>query len=404
MRGSFKEIINLAINQTLSRTIITSGTTLLPTLSLYFFGGGVINDFAFTFLVGILTGTYSSIYIASAFVLWWHKGERPVIGLVQSRVALADSAVHTGAGLSSDSHGLAIIEIEWWHYVTFIIAVLFVIALDLGVFHREARVIGFREAMGWSLLWFTLAMVFASTLVPTLGKDNAAVHLLGYILELSLSMDNVFVIALIFGYFRVPLALQHRVLFWGIMGAIVMRGALIFAGAALIKQFHWLLYVLGGFLVVTGVRMLFGGETKVEPERNPILRLARRFFPVSRDFDGQKFITTIDGCRMLTPMALVLIMVETTDLVFALDSIPAIFAITRDEFIVFTSNVFAILGLRSLYFALAGAIAYFRYLKVGLSLVLAFIGVKVLLGFWELKIDIGWALGTDRDDSPSPPA
>ncbi|MGE4181736.1 MAG: TerC/Alx family metal homeostasis membrane protein, partial [Limisphaerales bacterium] len=198
----------------------------------------------------------------------------------------------------------------------------------------------------------------------------------------------------IFSYFGVPLRFQHRVLFWGILGAIIMRGALIFAGAALIKQFHWLLYVLGGFLVVTGVRMLFGGETKVEPDRNLVLRLARRFFPVSRGFDGQKFITTVDGCRMLTPMALVLIMVETTDLVFALDSIPAIFAITRDEFIVFTSNVFAILGLRSLYFALAGAIAYFRYLKVGLSLVLAFIGVKMLLGFWELKIDIGWALGT----------
>lgn len=206
-------------------------------------------------------------------------------------------------------------------------------------------------------------------------------------------MDNVFVIALIFSYFGVPLRFQHRVLFWGILGAIVMRGVMIGAGAALIQQFHWLWYVLGAFLIITGLKMLFGGDTKVEPERNPVLRMARKLFPVTTEFDGQKFVTRREGQRVLTPMALVLIMVETTDLVFALDSIPAIFAVTQDEFIVFTSNVFAILGLRSLYFALAGAIAYFRYLKVGLSLVLVFIGVKMLLGIWNLKIDIGWALG-----------
>lgn len=238
-----------------------------------------------------------------------------------------------------------------------------------------------------------VASTFGMWLYRGRSREDGLEFLTGYLIELSLSMDNVFVIALIFAYFGVPLRFQHRVLFWGIMGAIVMRGAMIAAGAALITRFHWLLYVLGGFLVVTGMRMLFGGEAKVEPERNPVLRLARRLFPVSDHFDGQRFVTRVDGRRMLTPMALVLVMVETTDLVFALDSIPAIFAVTQDQFIVFTSNVFAILGLRSLYFALAGAIAYFQYLKVGLSLVLVFIGAKMLLGFWELIIDIGWSLG-----------
>lgn len=285
-------------------------------------------------------------------------------------------------------------QITAWHWAGFVLAVVVLLALDLGVFHRKAREVRLREAMGWTGFWVLLALSFGFWIYQTKSREHGLQFLTGYLIELSLSMDNVFVIALIFSYFAVPLRFQHRVLFWGIMGAIVMRGVMIGAGAALIKQFHWLLYVLGAFLVFTGVRMLFGGENKVEPERNPVLRLARRFFPVSNHFDGQKFLTHVDGRRVLTPMALVLIMVETTDLVFALDSIPAIFAITRDEFIVFTSNVFAILGLRSLYFALAGAIAYFRYLKVGLSLVLVFIGVKMLLAIWELKIDISWALGT----------
>ena len=281
-----------------------------------------------------------------------------------------------------------------WHWAGFVLAVVVLLALDLGVFHRKAREVRLREAMGWTVLWVLLALSFGLWIYRAQSRNDGLQFLTGYLIELSLSMDNVFVIALIFGYFGVPLRFQHRVLFWGIMGAIVMRGVMIGAGAALIKQFHWLLYVLGAFLVVTGVKMLFGGDTKVEPEKNLVLRLARRFFPISHQFDGQKFVTRVAGRRMLTPMAMVLIMVETTDLVFALDSIPAIFAITQDEFIVFTSNVFAILGLRSLYFALAGAIAYFRYLKVGLSLVLVFIGVKMLLGIWKLQMDIGWALGT----------
>lgn len=284
-------------------------------------------------------------------------------------------------------------EITVWHWGGFIAAVVFLLALDLGVFHRRAHEVRFREALGWTTFWVLLALSFGFWLYRGRSREEGLEFLTGYLIELSLSMDNVFVIALIFGYFGVPLRFQHRVLFWGILGAIIMRGVMIAAGAALIREFHWLLYVLGAFLVVTGLRMLFAGDTKVEPEKNLVLRLARRFFPISRDFDGQKFVTLANGQRMLTPMAMVLIMVETTDLVFALDSIPAIFAVTRDEFIVFTSNVFAILGLRSLYFALAGAIAYFRFLKIGLSLVLVFIGIKMLLGMFDLKIDIGWALG-----------
>ncbi|HMO66150.1 MAG TPA: TerC family protein, partial [Verrucomicrobiota bacterium] len=280
-----------------------------------------------------------------------------------------------------------------WHWAVFVGAVVVLLALDLGVFHREARRVRLREALAWTSLFFTLACGFAVWLHFAHERRLALEFFTGYLIELSLSMDNVFVIALIFGYFRVPREFQHRVLFWGILGALVMRGVLILVGAALIREFHWLLYVLGAVLVVTGVRMLFAKEEGVHPEKNPFVRLARRMFPVSGEFEGQRFLTRLDGRRALTPLALVLVMVETTDLVFALDSIPAIFAITRNEFIVFTSNVFAILGLRSLYFALAGAMEYFRYLKVGLSLVLVFIGVKMLLGLWGVVMPIGWALG-----------
>jgi tellurite resistance protein TerC len=216
-------------------------------------------------------------------------------------------------------------------------------------------------------------------LVPLRGSEAAEQFVLGYILELSLSMDNVFVIALIFGYFRVPLEYQHRVLFWGILGAFVMRGLMIGLGAALVARFEWILYVFGAFLLFTGVKMVFADQEGVNPERNPVIRWARRVCPVTTNFDGQNFTTRLEGRLALTPLALVLLMVETTDLVFAVDSIPAIFGVTRDPFIVFTSNVFAILGLRSLYFVLAGAIAYFRYLKVGLAFVLVFIGLKMLL-------------------------
>ncbi len=273
----------------------------------------------------------------------------------------------------------AAMEIAWWHYALFVVGVLFVLAFDLGVFHRRAHVVRFREALGWSILWFCLAMAFAGSLALEWNRDAAQKFVLGYILELSLSMDNVFVIALIFGYFRVPLEFQHRVLFWGVLGAFVMRGVMIGLGAALVARFDWVLYVFGAFLLFTGIRMIFSSNEGVQPEKNPIIRLAQKFCRVSREFDGQKFCTKVRGQHALTPLALVLLMVETTDLVFAVDSIPAIFGVTRDPFIVFTSNVFAILGLRSLYFVLAGAIVYFRYLKIGLSFVLVFIGVKMLL-------------------------
>ena len=264
----------------------------------------------------------------------------------------------------------------WVGFVVFILALL---SLDLGVVHRKAHVVSFREALGWSVVWFTLAMAFALGLVPTRGREDALEFVTGYLVELSLSMDNVFVIALLFAYFRVPAQYQHRVLFWGILGALVMRGAMIGAGVALIHRFHWMLYVFGGFLVFTGIKMMVVDDEGVHPERNPVLRLARRFFPVTTEFEGDRFFTRLNGRRALTPLALVLLLVETTDLIFALDSIPAIFSVTQKGFIIFTSNVFAILGLRSLYFLLAGAIAAFRYLKIGLSIVLIFIGAKMLL-------------------------
>jgi tellurite resistance protein TerC len=201
-------------------------------------------------------------------------------------------------------------------------------------------------------------------------------------------MDNVFVMALIFAYFQVPDKYQHRVLFWGIMGALIMRGVMIGAGAALIAKFHWVLYLLGAFLVYSGAKIIFTEDEGVHPDKNPVLKLARKFYPVSEGFEGQKFFTTMNGRRALTPLALVLLMVETTDLVFAIDSIPAIFAVTTKPFIIFTSNVFAILNLRSLYFLLSGAIRYFRYLKVGLSLVLMFIGVKMVLPFLQKELGI----------------
>jgi tellurite resistance protein TerC len=297
----------------------------------------------------------------------------------------------------------ALIEITAWHYAGFILCVLFFLALDLGVFHREAHVVKFKEALGWTTVWFTLAMVFAGVVRWGRGREEALEFVTGYLIELSLSMDNVFVIALIFSYFRVPPQYQHRVLFWGIMGALIMRGVMIWAGAALIQRFDWMLYVFGVFLVFTGIKMMLVSDDGVHPEKNPVFRLTKKLFPVTHDFHGQHFTVQQAGRLVLTPLALVLVLVETTDLIFALDSIPAIFAVTDKPFIVFTSNVFAILGLRSLYFVLAGAIGFFRYLKYGLSIVLVFIGVKMLLDphahageaatyWWQVKIPISVSL------------
>ncbi len=272
---------------------------------------------------------------------------------------------------------LGFINITMVHWVGFIVCVLIFLALDLGVFHRKAHVVSFKEALGWTFVWFTLAMLFALLLRPARGEKEALEFVTGYLIELSLSMDNVFVIALIFAYFKIPAEYQHRVLFWGILGALIMRGAMIAVGVVLISLISWVLYIFGAFLVYSGIKMMLV-ETDVEPEKNRVLRLARKLYPITPFLDGQKFFSRSNGRLALTPLALVLLMVETTDLIFAVDSIPAIFAVTQKPFIIFTSNVFAILGLRSLYFVLAGALAYFRYLKYGLSIVLVFIGIKML--------------------------
>ena len=271
------------------------------------------------------------------------------------------------------------VEITPWHWAGFILCVLIFLALDLGLFHRRARVVKFREAAAWSAVWFALAMAFAAAMAHWRGPEEAVQFTTGYIIELSLSLDNILVIALIFAWFRIPSQFQHRLLFWGILGALVMRGAMIAAGVELINRFDWVLYLFGAFLVFAGVKMLFSGKETVQPEKNLALRLARKLFAVSPDLDGQKFSTRLDGRFALTPLALVLLLIETTDLIFAVDSVPAVFSVTRKAFIVFTSNIFAIIGLRSMFFLLEGALGYFRYLKIGLSVVLAFVGLKMLL-------------------------
>jgi len=280
---------------------------------------------------------------------------------------------------------LAAIQITPWHWAAFVAGIGISLGLDLGVFHRRARVVSFKEALGWTTAWFALAMLFAGALVPLRGREPAVQFLTGYLIELSLSMDNVFVIALIFAHFGVPSAYQHRLLFWGILGALLMRGALIGGGVALIAWLHWIFYLLGGLLVFSGFKMMVV-EHEVDPAKNRVVRLARRLYPVAPGFDGQKLTTIWQGRRALTPLALALLMVETADLVFALDSLPAIFAVTQDAFIIFTSNVFAIVGLRSLYVVLAGALEYFRYLKIGLAIVLIFIGAKMLAQIWAFDL------------------
>src|SRR3989475_1276008 len=240
------------------------------------------------------------------------------------------------------------LEITPLHWAGFIVVVLILLSFDLGVFHRHAHVVRFREALVWSTIWLVLSLGFCGALIPLRNREEAIEFFTGYIIELSLSMDNVFVIAMIFAYFRVPLEYQHRVLFWGILGALIMRGVMIGLGAALINRFDWVLQVLGVILIFSGMKMIFFGDRPPDPEKNVVLRLARNLFPVTDGFDGQKFLARLDGRAALTPLALVLLMVETTDLIYAVDSIPAIFAVTKKPFIVFTSNVFAILGLIAL--------------------------------------------------------
>jgi tellurite resistance protein TerC len=269
-------------------------------------------------------------------------------------------------------------EITPWYWLCFIAFILVCLALDLGVFHRRAHAVKLSETIAWSVFWVVLALLFALSLVAWRTREEAIQFTTGYVIELSLSLDNILVMALIFAYFRVPLEWQHRLLFWGILGALAMRGVMIAAGVALINSFNWVLYLFGAFLVIAGFKMLFSRK-QMEPEKNLVLRIARRFLPVSPNTDGQKFFTRLNGKFALTPLALVLLLIETTDLIFAVDSVPAVFSVTRKAFIVFSSNVFAILGLRTMYFLLADALGYFRYLKVGLSVVLVFFGAKMLL-------------------------
>src|SRR6266478_9811900 len=279
-----------------------------------------------------------------------------------------------------------------WLWIGFNVFVLAMLALDLGVFHRKAHAVSIKEASLWSVVWITLAMAFNAGVYFFSGPEPALQFFTGYLIEKSLSVDNIFVFGLLFTYFNVPAAYQHRVLFWGVLGALVMRGILIVLGTSLLDTFHWIIYLFGAFLIFTGVRMAFHKEEEVHPERNPLLNLVRRIVPVTHGYERDRFIVRRAGQVLVTPLLLVLLVVETTDLIFALDSIPAIFAVTLDPFIVFTSNVFAILGLRSLYFVLAGAIAYFRFLKLGLSVVLVFIGVKMLLVKTSYHISTGLSL------------
>jgi len=264
-------------------------------------------------------------------------------------------------------------------WIGFILFVLAMLGLDLGVFHRRAHEVRVREALLWTAVWITLALVFNVGVYFWFGPERALEFLTGYLIEKALSVDNIFVFLVIFSYFAVPAALQHRVLFWGILGALVMRAIFIFLGAALLQQFHWVIYIFGAFLLFTGVKLLLQRGTEMHPERNPLFRLFQRLVPSKSDYRGSHFSVLENGKRYATPLLLVLVAIEATDLVFAVDSIPAIFAVTTDPFIVFTSNIFAILGLRALYFALAGGMGKFHYLSVGLALVLAFVGAKMML-------------------------
>jgi tellurite resistance protein TerC len=280
-------------------------------------------------------------------------------------------------------------------WIGFNVFVLGMLALDLGVFHRKAHTISIREASIWSVVWVCLALIFNVGIYYAWGSEKALEFLTGYVIEKSLSVDNLFVFLMIFQYFNTPSQYQHRVLFWGILGALILRAVFIATGSALLSNFHWMVYVFGGFLAVTGIKMYLQGDEKIEPEKNPVVRLFERLVPIIRKYDGQKFFIRREGKSYATLLMLVLVVVETTDVIFAIDSIPAIFAITDDPFIVYTSNVFAILGLRALYFMLAGVMEMFVYLKVGLSFVLCFVGAKMML-VDIYKIPIGASLSVIR--------
>jgi tellurite resistance protein TerC len=273
-------------------------------------------------------------------------------------------------------------------WIGFSLFILLMLSLDLGLFNRKAHTIRYREAAIWSAVWIALAMIFAGIVFWYQGTDPGLKFLTGYVIELSLSVDNLFVFLLIFSFFKVPARVQHRVLFWGVLGALIMRLTMIFIGATLINRFHWILYIFGAFLVYTGFKMFRQEDSDIQPEENPLVRAVTRYIPITRHYDEQKFFTRVNGKLTGTLLLLVLVIVEVTDLVFAVDSIPAIFAITTNTFIVYTSNVFAILGLRSMYFLLAGVVEKFQYLRMGLAIVLTFIGVKMLIEAFHIVIPV----------------
>jgi tellurite resistance protein TerC len=275
-----------------------------------------------------------------------------------------------------------VIATNIWFWIGFIVFVLAMLALDLGVFQRKVHEVKPKEAAIWTGVWIALALLFAGGLWTFSGSEPALTFLTGYVIEESLSMDNIFVIVLIFDFFTVPKAYQHRVLFYGILGALVMRGIFIALGTALLARFEWIIFVFGGMLVVTGVRMAFKQDERFDADRNPIVRAVRRFFPLTNEFHGKHFFTVENGRKLATPLLLVLVLVEFTDLIFAIDSIPAIFGVTRDPFLVYTSNIFAVLGLRSLYFLLASVIERFHLLKYGLAIILTFVGAKMIGEHW----------------------
>ena len=276
-------------------------------------------------------------------------------------------------------------------WIIFNVFVLVMLALDLGVFHRKTHEVSLKEALTWTFIWITLAMIFNAIIYYWRGKQQALEFFTGYLVEKALSVDNIFVFIMIFTYFQIPSRYHHKVLFWGIIGALIMRVIFIFAGVALIEKFHLTIYVFGALLIYTGYRMFYHNNAKIHPEKNPVIRFFKKFMPVTPELHDDRFFIKLDGRRYATPLFLVLILIETSDLIFAVDSIPAILAITQDQFIVYTSNVFAILGLRSLYFALAGVVHRFWLLSYGLAIVLIFVGIKmILVDFY--KIPIEWSL------------
>lgn len=277
------------------------------------------------------------------------------------------------------------LHISWW--ISFNVFILVMLALDLGVFHRKASVISVKEALIWSVIWTVLALLFNVGIFFLMGGEPALQFFTGYLIERALSMDNVFVFYLVFAAFGIPCLYQYRVLFWGIIGALIMRALLITCGITLVNNFHWVIYVFGAFLIITGIKMAVSKDTEVHPEKNPALKMFRKIMPITADLHDEKFFVRIKGAIYATPLFVVLLLVETTDVVFALDSIPAIIAITRDSFLVYTSNIFAILGLRALYFALAGIVSLFEYMHYGFAVILSFVGVKMLISkFYEIPI------------------